>query len=65
MMTSFEGFDTLASSNLPRPEQLAQGVITKINDKKDSFGKIPWQIYGHAKTKSVASNSFWRNLQIM
>jgi len=37
MMTSFEGFDTLASSNLPRPEQLAQGVITKINDKKDSF----------------------------
>jgi hypothetical protein len=37
MMTSFEGFDTVASSNLPRPERLAQGVITNINDKKDSL----------------------------
>jgi hypothetical protein len=35
MMTSFEGFDTVASSNLPRPERLAQGVITNIYDKKD------------------------------
>jgi hypothetical protein len=37
MVTSFEVYETVASSNLPRLKLLGQGVTNKINEKKDSL----------------------------